>query len=307
MISIENLGFAYNGSKKQALHNVNLKIDDGDFVGVIGASGAGKTTLSCAINGIIPHHYKGDYYGKVVVNGHDVFDTDPCTLALEVGSVFQDVDSQITCPVVEDEILFGLENFGVPKNEIAQRVDWALKETGIENLRDRDINSLSGGQKQKTAIAAILALRPKILVLDEPTGELDPVASRNIFRILQDLNKNYGMTIIVIEQKIMLLCEFAKHLAVMKEGALEYYGTVHEVLCNSEEVLKTGVNCPRVVSLYNEFVQQKMIDISKTEVCINVEEAVSIVDNIIEKNISRKASVTSTDKTTVTKKREEND
>jgi len=307
LIKIEKLGFSYNGSKRHALKNISLDIPDGDFLGIIGASGAGKTTLSCAINGIIPHHYKGEYYGKVLVNGKDVFETEASTLALEVGSVFQDVDSQMTSSVVEDEILFGLENFGVPKEEIASRLDWALKETEIENLREREISSLSGGQKQKTAIAAILALCPKILVLDEPTGELDPAASRNIFRILQDLNKNYGMTIIVIEQKIMLLCEFAKHLAVMKEGALEYYGTVHEVLSNSEEVLKTGVNCPRVVSLYNEFVQQKMIDISKTKVCINVEEAVSVVENIIEKKTSRKAAVTSTDKTTTTKKREGND
>ena len=284
MISIENLGFAYNGSKKQALHNVNLKIDDGDFVGVIGASGAGKTTLSCAINGIIPHHYKGDYYGKVVVNGHDVFDTDPCTLALEVGSVFQDVDSQITCPVVEDEILFGLENFGVPKDEIQKRVDWALKETGIENLRDRDISSLSGGQKQKTAIAAILALRPKILVLDEPTGELDPVASRNVFRILKDLNTTYGMTIIVIEQKIMLLCEFAKNLVVMNEGSVVYSGSVRDILRHSKELLEIGVNCPRVVTYYDELADRKLIDRSKTNVCINVAEAVSLTKKIVHES-----------------------
>src|SRR5574344_129761 len=269
MISIENLGFAYNGSKKQALHNVNLKIDDGDFVGVIGASGAGKTTLSCAINGIIPHHYKGDYYGKVVVNGHDVFDTDPCTLALEVGSVFQDVDSQITCPVVKDEI--------------QKRVDWALKETGIENLRDRDISSLSGGQKQKTAIAAILALRPKILVLDEPTGELDPAASRNVFRILKDLNETYGMTVIVIEQKIMLLCEFAKNLVVMNEGSVVYSGSVRDILRHSKELLEIGVNCPRVVTFYDELVDRKLIDEKETQVCINVAEAVSLADAAAER------------------------
>jgi len=124
--------------------------------------------------------------------------------------------------------------------------------------------------------------------LDEPTGELDPVASRNIFRILQDLNKTYGMTIIVIEQKIMLLCEFAKHLAVMKEGSLEYYGTVHEVLRNAEELIKTGVNCPRVVSLYNEFLSQKMIEASKTEVCINVNEAVCFVEKILSKKNKKK-------------------
>ena len=132
MISIENLSFAYSGSSVPALKNISMEIQDGDFVGIIGASGAGKTTLSCAINGIIPHHYKGEYYGKVCVNGKDVFENDPCTIALEVGSVFQDIDSQMTCSVVEDEILFGLENFGIPKDEIENRLEWALKETGIE-------------------------------------------------------------------------------------------------------------------------------------------------------------------------------
>src|SRR5574344_878759 len=283
MISIENLGFAYNGSKKQALHNINLQIPDGDFLGIIGTSGAGKTTLSCAINGIIPHHYKGEYYGKVLVNGKDVFETEACTLALEVGSVFQDVDSQMTSPVVEDEILFGLENFGVPKEEIASRLDWALKETGIENLREREISSLSGGQKQKTAIAAILALRPKILVLDEPTGELDPVASRNVFRILKELNTMYGMTIIVIEQKIMLLCEFAKNLVVMNEGAVVYSGNVRDVLRHSKQLLEIGVNCPRVVTFYDELVERKLIDEKETQVCINVAEAVSLADAAAER------------------------
>ncbi len=235
MISIENFSFSYGDSKKKALDKISMNISDGDFVGIIGASGAGKTTLSFAINGIIPHHYKGEYFGKILVNGKDVFDTDPCDIALEVGSVFQDVDSQMTSSVVEDEILFGLENFNVPKNEIKSRIDWALKEVGIENLREREISSLSGGQKQKTAIAAILALRPKTLILDEPTGELDPVSSRNIFRILKTLNEKYGMTVVVIEQKIMLLCEFARKLAVLNDGCLKFFGNVREILKKSSD------------------------------------------------------------------------
>ena len=199
MIKIQNLSFSYIDAKEKALSKINLEVQDGEFLGIIGSSGAGKTTWSYAINGIIPHHYKGDYYGKVLVNGKDVFETDACQLALEIGSVFQDIDSQMTCATVEDEILFGMENFGFEKEEIYNRLEWVLKEMKIENLKERDISSLSGGQKQKVAIAAILALRPKILVLDEPTGELDPAASRNIFRLIKELNIKYGLTVIVIE------------------------------------------------------------------------------------------------------------
>lgn len=278
MIQIQKLGFSYDGSKSTALKNISMDIEDGDFLGIIGASGAGKTTLSCAINGIIPHHYKGEYYGKVLVNGKDVFDTTPCDLALEVGSVFQDVESQITNTVVEDEILFGLENFGIDKSEIFQRLEWAMKKTGIENLREREISSLSGGQKQKVAIASIIALRPKILVLDEPTGELDPVASKNIFSILRELNEDYGMTIIVIEQKIMLLGEYAKHLAVMDKGTLLYHGKTREILMHSKELLELGVNCPRVVTFYDELAALGTVNKEKDQICINIEEAKNLVE-----------------------------
>lgn len=246
MIELQNFSFSYGDSKTTVLKNVSMEIPEGDFLGVIGSSGAGKTTLSYAINGIIPHHYKGEYFGKILVNGKDVFDTDACQLALEIGSVFQDIDSQMTCSSVEDEILFGLENFGFEKDEIAKRVDWVLDEMGIANLRERDISGLSGGQKQKVAIAAILALRPKILVLDEPTGELDPSASRNIFRVVKELNEKFGITVIVIEQKIRLLCEFADHLAVLKKGELKFHGTVQEVLAHRDELADLGLNHERV-------------------------------------------------------------
>ncbi|MCQ2249288.1 MAG: energy-coupling factor ABC transporter ATP-binding protein [Treponema sp.] len=281
MISIKNLGFSYIGAARPSLQNINLEIPDGDFLGIIGASGAGKTTLSCAINGIIPHHFQGDYYGKVMVNQKDVFETDPCTLAAEIGSVFQDIDSQMTSSVVEDEILFGLENFGLPKEEIYPRLEWALKQTGIEDLRYREISGLSGGQKQKTAIAAILAMRPKILILDEPTGELDPIASRNIFKILKEMNKTYGMTVIVIEQKIMLLSEYADHLAVMDKGTLIYHGETKEILRNSERLIELGVNCPRVVSFYNHLEKLGAIDPQKQSLCLNVQQAIQTAGSIL--------------------------
>jgi energy-coupling factor transporter ATP-binding protein EcfA2 len=206
MIQIQELTFKYTGGKHNALENITLEIEKGDFVGIIGESGAGKTTLCNCINGLIPHHFTGDFYGSVKVDGDDTFDIDAGKLALKVGSVFQDIESQLTGYFVEDEILFGLENFGIPAAQIEERISSALETLGIEELRHREISTLSGGQKQKVVFAAILALEPQVLVLDEPTGELDPASSVQIFALLKKLNEEKGITIVVAEQKIMLLC-----------------------------------------------------------------------------------------------------
>ena len=208
MIEIQELTFKYTGAEKPALENISLEIEKGGFVGIIGESGAGKTTLCNCINGLIPHHYTGDFYGSVKVAGNDTFEIDTGKLALKVGSVFQDIESQLTGYFVEDEILFGLENFGIPADQIEARITSALETLGISELRHREISSLSVGQKQKVVFAAILALEPEILVLDEPTGELDPASSVQIFYLLKKLNEEKGITIVVAEQKIMLLCEY---------------------------------------------------------------------------------------------------
>ena len=283
MIEVSELTFKYNGAKKNALDNISLTINKGDFLGIIGESGAGKTTLCRCLNSLIPHRYAGDYYGSVKIDGSDTFDVKPGQLALKVGSVFQDVESQLVSFFVEDELLFGLENFGVPKNEIEDRIDDALKAVGIENLRNREISSLSGGQKQKVAIAAIIAQKPDILVLDEPTGELDPASSRLIFELLQKLNKERGMTIVVVEQKIMLLCEFAKSLVVMQEGKILYNGDVREVLSHKPELEKAGINCPRVLSLSYELESHGLLE-SKADknVCITPYEAADLVRSILK-------------------------
>ena len=199
MIELKDFSFRYASGKRNALQNLNLTIEDGDFVGIIGNSGAGKSTLTYAINGIVPHHYRGDFYGSVMVNGLDTVDHSPEEIATHVGSVFQDVDAQMVTSMVEDELLFGLENFSVPREEIESRVTEALEQTGIPELRYRDLDTLSGGQKQKVAVAAILALRPRIIVLDEPTGELDPQSSEQIYSLLAQLNRQSGTTIIAVE------------------------------------------------------------------------------------------------------------
>ena len=278
MIEIKDFTFQYEGEDKPVLKNINMTIENGDFLGIIGHSGAGKSTLTYAINGIIPHYYKGDYYGSVKVDGNDTIETSLTDISKLIGSICQDIDSQMVASVVEDELLYGLENFGIPKDEIEERICSALVEVGISALRKRNINSLSGGQKQKVAIAAIIALKPKTLLLDEPTGELDPQSSRQVFMLLKNLSEKYGITVIIVEQKIMLLCEFAKHIAVLEHGEIIIHDTVDKVLEKSEILEKSGVNCPRVVSLSNLLMKQGL---TEAKICRNVDEADSMVRMLI--------------------------
>lgn len=270
MIEIKDLSFTYSGERQPALRDISLTVPDGGFLGVIGPAGAGKTTLVRALSGVIPHHYQGDFYGAVTVNGMDTVDTKLTDLSRVVGMVFQDVDSQIVSSEVEDELLYGLENFGVPHAEIPERLDFALERVGIADLRGRSIASLSGGQRQKVAIASIIALRPKVLVLDEPTGELDPVSSRQVFSLLSSLRKDFGITVIVVEQKIMLLCEFADQLAVMDGGAVVRRGATRDVLADAEALEALGVNCPRVTTL-SQLLSERLG--RSMPVCVNLDEA----------------------------------
>ncbi|MDF2986738.1 MAG: ABC-type cobalt transport system, ATPase component [Eubacterium sp.] len=279
MIEFRNFSFKYKNGEKNALSGINLSINKGDFVGVIGNSGAGKSTFTYAVNGVIPHHFEGDFYGEVIVNGEDTVEASPSKLALSVGSVFQDIDGQMVASVVEDELLFGLENFGVPHNEIETRISDILKMVGIEDLRYRNISTLSGGQKQKVAISAVVALMPDILVLDEPTAELDPQSSHQIFSMLRMLNEKMGITIIVVEQKIMLLSEFSKRLLIFNEGNIYLDGSPQEVLKDTSKLQEIGVNCPRVASLANILKDRKLYS---GEVPVNIDGAEVMVRSIIK-------------------------
>lgn len=279
MIRIENLKFQYSGSKRFALDGIDLTIEKGDFVGIIGASGAGKSTLTYAMNGIVPHHYKGDFYGSVKISGMDTVDNYPEDIAAHLASVFQDIDAQMTATIVEDEILFGLENYECPKDEIEERITSSLSVLGIEELRKRNINTLSGGQKQKVAIAAMVAMRPEIIVLDEPTGELDPQSSRQIFELLKELNRNLGMTVVIVEQKIMLQCEFADKLIVMDGGKVIYYDKVSSVLSHSDDLEKLGINIPRIVTLARGLEKNGMYS---GEYPVNLDEAEKMVQSVLK-------------------------
>lgn len=279
IIELKDVSFQYQDGEEFSLSEINLKIEKGDFIGIIGNSGAGKTSLTQVLSGVIPHHYRGDFYGMALVKGQDTLSLKPDELSQTIGSVFQDIDAQMVATIVEDELLFGLENFGVPRDEIEERLLEAMKLTGIEALRYRSIATLSGGQKQKVAIASIIALRPEILVLDEPTGELDPVSSRQIFEVLKELNETYGMTVIIVEQKVMLLAEYVKRLLVLEQGKIWMDGSVREVFKRRAELEKIGVHVPRVVSLHEQI--QRKFGYDK-DVTLTVDEAKQMVMEVTE-------------------------
>ncbi len=247
IIEVQSVSYSYPDSSTRALNELSLSVQEGDFVGIVGPSGAGKSTLALALSGAIPHHFRGNFFGKILVSGMDT-----CTVALTdiskiVGSITQDINAQMVASIVEDELLFGLENFAVPHAEIPERITYALETVGIANLRFREIASLSGGQKQKVAIAALLALQPQVMVLDEPTAALDPTSSELIFQTLSELNKTKGITVVVIEQKVGLLAKYCSKIAVMNKGAICAYGSGEEVFSQVDLLQEVGVDVPRCV------------------------------------------------------------
>lgn len=278
IIRIDHVSFSYGEASARALDDATLSVSPGDFLGIIGPSGAGKTTLASAMSGAIPHHYTGPFFGSVLVDGKDTCAVTLTDISQVVGSVLQDIDTQMVASVVEDEMLFGLENFGVPHSQIEERVIDALETVGIANLRERDIATLSGGQKQKVAIAAILALRPRVLVLDEPTAALDPASSRMVFETLRSINRELGVTVVIIEQKVALLSEYASRIAVMQGGRIALEGTPSEVFSHSAELRSIGVDSPRVTRISNSLAARGLIEAG--EPCLNVREASLLIQNL---------------------------
>ena len=278
MIRVNEVSFQYKGSNTRALDRVSLTVADGDFVGIIGTSGAGKTTLALALAGIVPQEFKGDFYGSVLVDGEDTVEHPVEYFSRKVGEVFQDIDSQMVASVVEDEILFGLENYGIPREEIGPRMDKVLAELGIEELREREIASLSGGQKQKVAIAAILALEPAIIVLDEPTGELDPESTREIFTLLKKLNEEKSITVVIVEQKIKLLSEFVRHMVILDKGKLQFDGAPRDAIADIGRLKKLGINVPPIAELAGRLIEAGLW---QGEIPLSVDAAEQMVREVL--------------------------
>lgn len=279
IVNVDDVSFSYGTQTEQALSHISLSVNKGDFIGIIGPSGAGKSTLAACLSGAVPHHYTGTFFGSVMVDGHDTCEVSLTDVSQIVGSVLQDIDTQMVASVVEDEMLFGLENFAVPHDQIEQRVSETLETVGISDLRDREIATLSGGQKQKVAIAAILAMRPRVLVLDEPTAALDPASSTLVFETLREANRALGITIVVVEQKVALLSEYCNRVLVLNHGEIALQGEPHEVFAHTDELRAIGVDCPRVTRIFNSLETDGLV--SGTP-CLDVDEAERLISGIVD-------------------------
>ncbi len=280
IIELRDVSFAYSSEAKPALNHVSLSIAPGEFVGVIGSAGSGKSTLTSLMSGAIPHHYTGQLFGAVLVDGHDTCEISLTDISRTVGSVLQDIDAQMVAPIVEDELLFGLENYGVPHDQIEDRIAQTLATVGISDLRHREIATLSGGQKQKVAIAAILALAPRVLVLDEPTAALDPASSKLVYETLRQVNRQAGITVVVVEQKVALQCEYCDRILIMSNKQLAFDGEPHEVFSHAAELREMGIDSPRVARMANSLVAAGLLPAAGRP-CLNVGEAKELVAGLI--------------------------
>lgn len=232
-IEIKNLSYTYPATKKPALKNINLQVQKGQLLGVIGTNRSGKSSLAYALTGVIPHLYQGKFNGSVCVNGHDTREHTVGELVRQVGLVLQHPTHQLSGAryTVFEEVAFGLENIGVPREEMQARVDNALAQVDLSDFAERSPYQLSGGQQQRLMIAAILALAPPILVLDEPTSFLDPQGTAQIFELLTKLKEN-GYTIVITSQRLAQLAETAEHIIALAEGEIVMDGTPRDVLAS---------------------------------------------------------------------------
>jgi energy-coupling factor transporter ATP-binding protein EcfA2 len=257
VIETKGLAYTYPGGTKPSISDVSIRVEKGDFVLITGPSGCGKTTLCRCFNGLIPHFYQGELKGEITVSGKDVTKHQTSEMAKHVGLVFQNPENQLFALSIEKDVAFGLENLGVSREEMRKRVDWALNLTGIYDLRERSPHEVSGGQQQRVAIAAVLAMQPEIIVLDEPTSFLDPLSAEKIFEVIHDLNQRLGITVVLVEHRLDLTARYANHIIIMDQGRVYSDGETRQVLDN-EKTRLVGVGIPKATLLHQMLVKEGM-------------------------------------------------
>ncbi len=235
-ITLDRVTYFYPQRREPALRDLSVSIDPGSFVGVIGANGAGKSTLCAVIAGFIPHHFRGELTGHVIVAGRETQATPLAELVTQVGLVFQNPYNQLSGArlTVAEEVAFGLENLGVARAEMLPRIDAALGLVGLRELADRSPYDLSGGEMQRLALACILVMEPQILVLDEPTAQLDPLGTRQMFAAIRSVAEQRRCAVVVVEQKIEWLASFADRIIALHEGTVALDGTPRQVLTSPQ-------------------------------------------------------------------------
>ncbi len=245
MIEVSGLRFGYPGAQSDSVIDVSLTIDEGDFVAVVGGNGSGKTTLCKTFNGLIPHYWAGDFAGHVRVGGIDTTDVSVAQLAHRVGYVYQDFGNQLVRATVEDEVSFGPVNFGLDDHR--ERTEDALETLGLQSLRKQFVWQLSGGQQHLVAIASVFAMRPDVIIVDEPVAELDPLHAEQVYDKLALINEERGTTIIAIEHHAEFVARYCRSVILMAGGRLQWHLPVRDALARHGELTQHGIPAPQIL------------------------------------------------------------
>ena len=271
---LKDVSYKYPLEDREILKNINLDIKKGEFWAVIGKNGSGKTTLCNVLRRFVPDFYKGELKGRITLEGKELKDYSAKEIVQKVGFVFQNPFTQISGvkETVFEEIAFGLENLALDAEYIRKRVEETLKLLRIEELRDKNPYELSGGQGQKVALASIIAMDPEIMVIDEPTSQLDPKGTEEIFEII-DILKKEGKTIILVEHKLELIAEYAEKVMVLDEGEMILSGNTEDVLKN-KILIEKEIGIPQYAALAYKLMEEGKVQFE--EIPITKEKAVEV-------------------------------
>ena len=284
VIELKNVSYKYPATDFYALKDVSLTVRRGEVLLITGPTGAGKTTLCYVLNGLVPHFFGGVFEGEARVLGYDIRETPVGFLSTKVGLVFSDPLSQLVSATVEDEVAFGLENLGLPEEEIMKRVKEVLEYVELYKLKDRPPYTLSGGEQQAVALASILAMDPEVYVLDEPTSNLDPIGTMRVLDLLKKLAREKRKTIIIVEHKLEEMAEIADRMIVMNEGKIIAEGTPREILTHRAEHLhELGLEAAHIPLLVQRLMKERLID-NVGEIPLTLNEGVRFFDQILSSN-----------------------
>ena len=269
IIKIENLSVQYLEQEDKALDGISLEVNEGEFVAILGAHGAGKTTLCLSINGIVPNMINADMFGKIEVAGEVPPKIPVRELASKVGSVFDNPEFQMSQLTVFEEVALGLQNLGVEKDTIIENITRSLELVGLAGFEERSPFEISGGQQQRLAMASALSMKPQILVLDEPTSNLDPIGKEEVFTVTRKMNQEEGLTVIIAEHEVEVIAEYADKVILLEEGKITQMGTPEELFPSIVNIQSNvGVRIPQITDFAS-----KIPDKFKGTIPVTVDQA----------------------------------
>lgn len=280
---LKNINYKYLLGEKEVLKNINLEIEKGDFLAIVGKNSSGKTTLCNVLRGFIPSFYKGELQGEIIFRDKPILEYTSGEIAQKIGFVFQNPFTQISGvkETVYDELAFGLENLGLEVEYIKNRVEEVLELLEIKDLKHKNPYELSGGQCQKVALASIIAMNPEVLIIDEPTSQLDPKGTEDIFKIISVMAEQ-GKTIILVEHKLELISKYAKNVIVLDDGEILLKGKTKEILSN-KILLEKEIGMTQYTMLAYNLMEEKNIKFNK--IPVTKEDIIDELKNSQEVNI----------------------